>query len=342
MRKSKIILGFVFLFTAAGIFISSCSKDSTNPASTTLTSAQTIQVQNSDAQDAVAEQTEQDVDSKLDELQNSNYAASNLKSALTGLNDTVIITVDHPDTTTFPKVVTLTYYNYIDSNANESIIKNGTISVTISLANADHKRLITRAYTFTNFAVTTDSTTVILNGTRTVSRTKDAIMATGWQYLRVAITDNITASTKFSIVTTGSTDTLTFTRNVEKVRTAIAHFVNVNFKAGEPVYNAIHLHYRHMPSFDTLTYTGTVTGINEKGDTYTKTITAPLTISAYKGSLIIVSGTMTYVVGTASFTITFKQDPAHPHFTLVTVTNNTTNTSKSFDRRFGRLFKRWW
>ncbi len=342
MKKSKIILGFVLLLTAAGIFITSCSKDSSSPASTSLTSAQTIQVQNSDAQDAVAEQTEQDVDNKLDELQNSNYAASNLKSGLAELNDTVIITVDHPDTTTFPKVITLTYYNYVDSTANETLIKNGTISIYVSLANPDKRRLVTRAYTFTNFSVTTDSTTVILNGTRTVARTKDAFKANGWQSARVAVTDNITAALKYSIVTTGSTDTLTFTRNVSKVRTAILYFENVNFWADHPEYNAMHLHYRHMLSLDTLTYLGTVTGVNEKGDTYTKTITSILTITAYKGSLIVVSGTMTYVVGTASFTITFKQDPSHPHFTLVTVTNNVTGTSKSFDRRFGRIFRRYW
>jgi hypothetical protein len=342
MKKSKIILGIVLLIAAAGIALTSCQKDSSSPASTSLTSAQTVQVQNSDAQDAIADKTEEDIDAKLDELENSNYAATNLKSGLAELNDTVIITVDHPDTTTFPKVITLTYYNYVDSSANETLVKNGTISVTVSLANPDKRRLVTRAYTFSNFSVTTDSTTVILNGTRTVARQKDALKANGWQSVRVAVTDNITAALKYSLVTTGSTDTLTFTRNVSKVRTAIIYFVNVNFKLGEPVYNALHLHYRHMPSFDTLTYTGTVTGVNEKGDTYTKTITSILTITAYKGSLIVVSGTMTYVVGTASFTITFKQDPLHPHFTLVTVTNNVSGTSKSFDRRFGRIFKRWW
>jgi len=44
---------------------------------------------------------------KLDELQNNNYGATISKSLLANLTDTVVITVDHPDTTTFPKIVTL-------------------------------------------------------------------------------------------------------------------------------------------------------------------------------------------------------------------------------------------
>ena len=343
MKKIKITLGLVFLFVAAGMFTTSCSKSSTTPTPTSFTSQQTVQVQNSDAQDAVADKTEEDVDNNLDELANNNYAVSQTKSGLANPTDTVIITVDFPDTTTFPKIVTITYYSYKDSCANETIIKNGTIRVTISLANASHPRLITRAFEFNNFAVTTDSTTVIINGLRTVERQKYAGKLNGLESARIAVTDNITASLKYAIVTTGAADSLTFTRNVTKVRTAISYFRNVNFKANQPVYNLTHLRFRHVPSFDTLTYTGSVTGINEKGNTYTKTITTMLDITVYKGSLVISSGEMTYVTSSGdSYQISFEQDPSHPHFTLVTVKNVVTGFTKSFDRRFGRLFKRWW
>ena len=110
-------------------------------------------MQNSDAQDALADKTEEDVDNKLDELQNNNYGATISKSLLANLTDTVVITVDHPDTTTFPKIVTLTYYSYIDSSANEPIIKNGKITVTITSANPTHRKLISRSMVFDNFAV---------------------------------------------------------------------------------------------------------------------------------------------------------------------------------------------
>ena len=140
-------------------------------------------------------------------------------------------------------------------------------------------------------------------------------------------------------MTTGKTDTLKFTRNVNKVRTAVSHFRNVIFKPGD----LLHFLFRHVASFDTLTYNGTVTGVNEKGDTYSKTITIPLIITNYMGSLVVTSGTMTYTVGsTDSYQISFKADPSNKHLTLVTVTNNLTGKSKSFDRRFGRVFSKWW
>jgi hypothetical protein len=338
MKIRKIVFRLFFFLLAGSLSLYSCKKDSSTTPTNPLTSAQTMQVQNSDAQDAVADKTEEDIDSKLDELQNNNYAVSGMKSYLSNLNDTVVITVDHPDTTNFPKVVTLTYYNYKDSSAFENITKNGTITVTITSANPTHRKLISRAFVFDNFAVTTDSTTVILNGTRLVSRQKASAKFTGLLSVRLSVTDAITAATRWAVVTTGKTDTLKFTRNVNKVRTAVSHFRNVIYKPGD----LLHFWFRHVASSDTITYTGTVMGINEENNTYTKTITSPLTITDYKGSLVVSAGIITYVVGTDSYEVTFKMDPAHKHFTLVTITNNLTGKTVSFDRRFGRVFRRWW
>lgn len=338
MKTRNKIIRLLFFFIAGTLIFSSCKKESSTTSENPLTSQQIIQAQNSDAQDAIADKTSEDVDNKLDELQNNNYAVAGMRSFLSNLTDTVVITVDHPDTTTFPKVVTLTYYSYIDSSANEPLIKNGKITVTITSANPTHKKLVTRSITFANFAVTTDSTTIILNGTRVVARQKESAKFTGLKSLRISVTDNITASMKFAVATTGETDTLKFTRNVSKVRTAVTHFRNIIYKPGD----LLHFFFRHVASADSITYSGTVTGINEKGDTYTKTIISPLIVTDYKGSLIVTSGTMTYVVGTNSYEITFKEDPDHKHLTLVTVTNNLTGESKSFDRRFGRIFRRWW
>jgi hypothetical protein len=338
MEIRKFIFRLFFFFIAGTLSLSSCKKESSGSSGNPLTSQQTIQVQNADAQDAVADKTEEDIDSKLDELQNNNYAVAGTKSYLSGLTDTVVITVDHPDTTTFPKVVTLTYYSYRDSSANENIVKNGKITVTITSANPNYRKLVSRSYVFSNFAVTTDSTTIKLNGTRVVSRQKESVRFSGLQYVRISVTDNITAATNWAVVTTGETDTLRFTRNVSKIRTAVLHFRNVIYR---PL-DIIHFLFRHIASSDTITYTGTVTGINEEGNTYTKTITSPVVVTEYRGSFVISSGEITYVVGTDSYDITFKVDPAHKHFTLVTITNNLTGKTKSFDRRFGRLFRRWW
>jgi hypothetical protein len=338
METRKFILKLFLFIIAGALFLSSCKKESSTSTENPLTSQQTIQVQNSDAQDAIAEKTEEDIDSKLDELQNNNYAVTGMRSYLSNLTDTVVITVDHPDTTTFPKVVTLTYYSYRDSSANETIIKNGKITVTVTSANPTHRKLISRAFVFDNFSLTTDSTTIILNGTREVNRQKETVKYNGLQSLRISVTDNITAATTWAVATTGKTDTLRFTRNVNKIRTAVSHFRNAFYRPGD----LLHFFFRHIASSDTITYTGTVTGINEKSNNYSKAITSPLTVTEFGGSLVVSSGTITYVVGTDSYEITFKMDPLHKHFTLVTITNNLTGKSKSFDRRFGRIFRRWW
>jgi hypothetical protein len=340
MKIRKFVFRLIFFFVAGGLslYLYSCKKDSSNPSNNNLTNQQAIQVQNADAQDALADKTEEDIDNKLDELENNNYSVTSSKSYLAGLTDTVVITVDHPDTTTFPKLVTLTYYSYKDSSANENITKNGKITVTITSANPNHRNLVSRAFVFSNFAVTTDSTTIMMNGTRIVDRQKASLKFNGIQSLRVSVTDDITAAMNFALVTTGQSDTLKFTRNVNKVRTAVYHFRNVIYR---PL-DLVHFLFRYVASSDTITYTGTVTGINEKGDAYSKSITSPLTVTLYKGSLIVSSGTLTYVVGTDSYQITFKADPAHKHLTLVTITNNLTGNSISFDRRFGRIFRRWW
>lgn len=338
MEIRKFIFRLSFFFIAGSLLISSCKKESSTSSTNPLTSQQTIQVQNSDAQDAIADKTEEDIDNKLDELQNNNYVVANMKSYIASPTDTVIITVNHPDTTFFPKVVTLTYYNYKDSSAFENITKNGEIIVTINRPDVSHPRLISRAFIFNHFSVTTDSTTIILNGTRTVSREKAAVKFNGLQSVRISVTDNITAATNWAVATTGKTDTLKFTRNVNKVRIAVSHFRNVIYLPGDLIY----INFRHIASSDSITYTGTVTGINEESSTYTKTITSPLIVTDYKGSLVVSAGKITYVVGTDSYDIAFQVDPAHKHFTLVTITNNLTGTTKSFDRRFGRIFKRWW
>jgi hypothetical protein len=342
MKKREFILGLGFLFVVTIISVTSCNKDDSNPANGSLTSQQAIQLKNADAQDAIADKTEEDIDNKLEELQNNNYAVANMKSYFGDPTDTVIITVDHPDTTNFPKVVTITYYSYKDSSANENIIKNGTITVTITRSNANLSRLVSRAFVFNKFSITTDSTTIILNGTRTVNRIKNTVKLNGFQSVRISVIDNIIANLSFAVVTTGTTDTLKFTRNVDRVRTAISWFINVKFIAGDPVYNLTHMHFRHLASCDTLTYEGQVTGVNENNDTYSKIITTPLIIVVYKGSQVISSGAMTYQVGTDTYGITFMEDPDHKHFTLVTVTNNQTGKSKSFDRKFGCKCNKWW
>jgi hypothetical protein len=345
MKKRKMIVVMAFLFISSVTLFTSCKRDSESPSNVnTLTNEQAIQVKDADIQDAIADKTEEDLDNKLEELQNNNYTISITKSGHSELTDTLVITIDHPDTTTFPKVVTFTYYNYKDSCANESILKNGEITITINCVDVKHPRMISRAFAFHNFSISTDSTTIMLRGTRLVNRQKDAMNLIGLQWARISVTDHVVAALSYSVFTTGFNDTLTFTRNVDKFRTAIAHYKNMNFIAGNAVYNLKHLYFKHIPSLDSLTFSGKVQGVNEKGESYIKNITSPLIIISYQGSLIISAGIISFnIIGTSvSYEVSFKEDTAHKHLTLVTVKDNNTGNSNSFDRKFGSVFKKWW
>lgn len=330
---------FIPLILATTLFlIPACKKDNTTPTDLKLTSQQIVQVQNSDVQDAVAEKTDQDIDKTVDQLQVSNYAVPTGKSL--SASGSLVITVDHPDSTTFPKVVTLVYTNFQDSTENESFVKNGEIDITITVNGSD-KLLISRALVFKHFSVSTDSTTFTVNGTRTVTRTARKFKFLGLQGSRFAVTDNITANLSYAITKIGVSDTLKFTRVVARLRNSVLHFDNF----GGILWRFAR--FRNNLSKDTITISGTVTGINEKGDAYSKVVSAstPLVITFYKGTPVISSGTLDYSVtgaSAASYTVTFKEDPDHPRNTLITVTNNTTLKSTSFDRRFSRKLRRWW
>jgi hypothetical protein len=338
--KTRKIIYYLLVLASFGILISGCKKDNNSSTTTTskFTGQQLDQVENSDVQDAIAEKTDQDIDKSIDQLQVTNYQPSTAKSL--SASGSLVITVNHPDSTTFPKLISLVYTNFQDSTAVESFVKNGEIDVLVSLTGTD-KQLVTRVLTFKHFSVTTDSTTFTINGVRTVARTARTFKFNGAAGVRFTATDNITANLSYAITKTGTSDTLKFTRIVSRLRKAYLHYDNF----GGIIWRLAR--FRTNLSKDTLTFSGTVTGINEKGDPYTKTVSAstPLVVTFYLGTPIIISGTLDYTVtGTsaASYTVTFEEDPAHPRNTLITATNNTTLAVTTFDRRFGRKFRRWW
>ncbi|MGA1978743.1 MAG: hypothetical protein ABSG89_12945 [Bacteroidales bacterium] len=343
--KSKVAESLLMALAVCGLMVTECKKES--GISTSLPTAQTQQVQNSVAQDAVADKNDQDIDNTLDQLQVSNYSTTAIKSAQVVVSRE--ITVDHPDSTTFPKSITIVYNNFQDSTATESFVKNGEIDVTVSL-NSGNKQMVTRTMTFKDYSVTTDSTTVTIRGTRTVQRTALTYKFNGLTSLRLVVTDIITADLSYVITQTGTTDSIKFTRVVSKIRQAFAHYTNL----GGLTWASIN--FKNVPAEDTITYSGTVTGVNEDSEDYTKSIgtSNPLVFIFYKGTPVISSGTMYLTVNSTStdftgtgtspesFLFTYREDPDHPHMTLVTVTNQQTMKTYSFDRRFSRkLVKRW-
>jgi hypothetical protein len=335
--KTKETSYFLIIVAAFGLMLTGCTKDKL-PASV-LPLTETLKAQNSDVQDAIAEKNEMEIDNTLDQIQVANYSNSALKDAM--LSGSRTITVDHPDSTTFPKVITIVYNNFQDSTANESFIKNGEIDVTVTAGGVSNQ-LVTRVQVFKDFSITTDSTTVTVSGTRTVTRTGIIINLTGMTSLRVVATDHILAYLNFVITRTGVSDSLKFTRVASKIRNAYLHFNNIGGMTWQTV------RFRNVPEHDTITWSANITGLNEMNESYTKVVTAndPITMIFYKGTPVLASGTMLLTIegntATSSYTITFKEDPDHLHMTLVTVKNNETLKTRTFIRRFSRKFVKWW
>ncbi|MFN8209939.1 MAG: hypothetical protein U0T33_03110 [Bacteroidales bacterium] len=336
--KTSVKIYSLMIITASALVFTSCNKNSTNnDPLNTMPSDESIKVENVDVQDAVADKNEMEIDNTLDQLQVLNYSTTSLKDAL--LTGSRTVTVDHPDSTTFPKVITITYNNYQDSTANESFIKNGEIQVTVTAGN--NKLLVTRVQVFKNFSITTDSTTVTVSGTRTVTRQTIQSNFNGFTSLRVVARDNITGSLNYAITKTGVSDSLKFTRVVAKVRTAYLNFSNVGGASWATA------RFKNILAKDTITWSGSVTGQNEFNESYSKTVDAatPITMIFYKGTPVLASGTMIVTIeGLQSwnYTITFSEAPEHPHMTLVKVKNNATGEYHTFLRRFSRRYARWW
>ncbi len=335
--EMKKVRNLIAVGAICGLMLTNCSKDNNPSPATGFTSAQTDQVENSDVQDAVANQIDEDVDNTADELQNGSYQVDDMSSARV-MGGSRTITVDHPDSTTFPKLVTIIYVNWSDSTADERFVKNGEIDIIVNTSDPNHQ-LITREYTFKNFSVTTDSTVISVSGTRTVEREHDSIY---WDLAakkaRMEVSDHITANLSYSVTTIGGSDASTFTRIVDKTRDAICWY--------RVAFLGRHLFGWHIASSDTVTFTGKVTGINENGEAYDKEITQPVVAIAYRGTLVLTAGTVDLTGGSSdsaySYEITFAQDlPDHPHKTLVTVTNTLTGNSISFERRLSRRFIKW-
>jgi hypothetical protein len=332
-RELKYIL---LIPVVIGLVEVSCKKEEST--SSKLTTEQISQVQNSDVQDAVADKNDQDIDNTLDQLQVSNYSDISARSYANSGTRTII--VDHPDSTSFPKVITIIYSDWEDSTAGEKFIKNGEIDVIVT-KNSDNPQLVTRSLTFKDYSVTTDSTTLIIKGTRSVIRTDISYKFKGLESLRLVITDQITADLSYAITKTGASDTLKFTRDVAKTRKSYLHYIN----EGGLLWRNVR--FRNIVSRDTVTYSGTVTGINEKGENYSKTVSSstPLVVIFYRGTPVIASGTLELAISGSpaeSYTFTYAEDPDHPHMTKITVTDNVTQKTYTFDRRYSRKFIKWW
>jgi hypothetical protein len=307
--------------------------------------------QDAESQDAVSSKVESDVDNTADNVESNDFNTTLSKAALdNGITVSNISnnspTANGPDTTNFPKTITLVY-NLSDTINGEHITQTGTVTITVNVPSGKKpwRNFITRTVTFANFKVTTDSSSFTTNGTRTIKRisvttTPNPIVQTGASTTlskTVTIVDSITSSLTFNILYGTVNDTVT--RIVNRTRTSVLNYVRAAMAI--PANANIHK-WIAIPKLNTVTLNGTVTGRNAKGSAYTRLITTPLVGSfcqhfPYNPML---AGVMTLTIGSDTpFTITYVADAADCK-TTATITRN--GVTKPLNRKLSLSFKKWW
>jgi len=205
--------------------------------------------------DALFEEVDNMVSEELLLLDENGYTTDTKKSFAEDICFTV--TVDHPDSTHFPKVITMDYGDGCAVVFNgDTIVRKGQIIVTLT------GRWFTEGsqhiVVFNNFSIND----VKIEGTRTRAN------------LGFNAANHLELGTELQDGKITFNDSLFMTREASHVREII----------------------RHMnPQNDTILVTGSANGINVLGQAYTRTITEPLVMVhciQYKWRWVIVDGTV--------------------------------------------------
>lgn len=327
-----------FLGVLAGILlliclaIISCKKE--DDSSTPLTAAETAISQDAEAQDAIADDIEQKIDNSLDKIIENDFSTLKAGDACYTIN----VSPAGSDTTTasFPKTVTISY-DCKDTINGEILTLLGQVSVKVELMSPTlgtgflWKNRIKRTITFSNFGFSTDSSSLVINGTRVMKRLSNTIsLNAAKDVLRGAAKDSITSNLTFKINYNGLLKDIT--RKVAKVRNAIIYLKKAT--VGD---KAI---WRHDLKNDTVVFTGKVTGVNAKGDDYSRTIAIPVKFTFcpyWPYNPIISEGKIDFVSGTETFAITYAADACK---TKVSISKD--GKSKEFVRGLKLKFRTWW
>jgi hypothetical protein len=232
MKTKKGLLGLMMVTLVAMFFTQSCSRDEAGDISgTDITLAQ---------DDAFADALFDDVDNfvafELVALDDNGYSTSQLKS--TGEEICYTVTVDHPDLTTFPKVITIDFGAGCSIVFNgDTITREGQIIITITnrwfITGAEH------SITFNNFFING----VKIEGTRTVTN------------LGLNIKNHLEQSVVLEAGKVIFNDTAWVAREAEHIREWSRQL------------NPLH---------DTLWISGNASGVNILGEEYSRIIVEPL------------------------------------------------------------------
>jgi hypothetical protein len=231
MKNSLVLM----LSAAVGIMlIPSCSKDNTG----NISSREVVAAQDEVYADALYEEVDNTVMSSITTMNLYGFSTMNMKSTAHDSDDCMMVTVDHPDSVSFPKVVTLDFGEGCTRIfKNDTITFEGQIIVTIT----DHwfDTGAQHVITFNNFYING----VKLEGTRTITN--------------MGLNDK--NHFELGISLTGGkvifNDTASMTRESNHVREWIRG---------------------QNPLNDTILVTGSASGTNIQGEQYERIITSPL------------------------------------------------------------------
>lgn len=329
MKTSRFHLLAIALFLGASI--TSCNKDNNSPSTGTqsATSSQVATAQDAESQDAIATKVEQDADNQADALEASDFNLSETKGmVINGVN----VDVDHPDTTYFPKVITLTF-NYADTVNGEHMSQTGTIKITVDTVPVGRRlwwrKHVMRTFDFTNFTVTTDSSSFTINGTRTMER-KEWIptVSSNKLALRVYVKDTIYSDLTIGI-TSGSYEG-SFTRKVARTREEMIHYYKLM---------ATRLLWHPSVLNDTLRLEGSITGVNLQDSAYSRVITQPLvyTFCPVWPHNMIATGQITDTEGTKVIVINYTADGCS-----TSISAKANGKDVNIHRKQNRRFRKWW
>ncbi len=251
MRTKKVFLGLMILAVSGLLFTQSCSKEAVR----TISATDILLAEDETYADALFEEVDNMVSSELTSLDAVAYSTSTLKSA--NFDVCRNITVDHPDSTRFPKIVTIDYGDGCTNVFNnDTITRAGKIIVTVSgrwnVEGSQH------SVTFEDFYING----VKIEGTRIT--TNLGINERRHLELGIELEDG---KVIFN-------DTGFISRESSHVREIIK---------------------RPNPQFDTIIVTGSANGVNVLGEEYTRTITDPLVLvhcAAFKLRWVISDGTV--------------------------------------------------
>ncbi len=249
MRAKKVYLWLLIAGMASVFFTQSCSKEENG----SVPATDIALAQDEAYADALFEEVDNMVASEIEILDANGYNTSTLKSASEDVCFTV--SVDHPDSTHFPKVVTIDYGTGCTIVfKDDTITRQGQIIVTVT-----DRRKRPGAQQIVNF------NDFYLNGVKIEgNRTITNLGLNDKNHLLLGIE-----------LTNGKVifnDTAYMTREASHVREIIRHIDAHN---------------------DTILVTGSANGINVLGETYMRQITEPLVMihcELYKWRWVIASG----------------------------------------------------